>query len=482
MLCHKSSKNKAVWISVLPGVLLLFALIPIILVGDCAHPFGDDYAYSVFLHLAMERGESGLGAILYTIHRYYFGWQGTYSAAALMSLQPGIWSEQAYILTPIIMLMMLIVPTALLTYTVLCKWLKCQKSEWMGFVSLFLLMTVLFQPSAAQAFFWWNGAVYYTFFFGVMLLLICCMLRLYLNPKHPKLLMAAALFLTVFVGGGNYVTGLFSCLFCAFCTLLCLIWDRRRVGQHLTIFLVLLASFLINALAPGNAVRQASATGMSVFSAIWASIIQVFLDTYQWMDLAHLGFFLLMIPFLWHIAGKTSFRFPWPGAVTVLLFLALASQNTPHFYALSTEGPGRLRNIVYDAWLWLLLMGEGYWIGWLRRVCKKNADLTSGLAGVLVSLGMVMILTGSLYPLYSTTSGQCAAALMDGSAAQYDAQINGWVEQFSTGDEENVICPALTVQPPVLFYYNLTDNPEDFSNIAAANYYEKESIAALPSN
>lgn len=480
MLHSNRSKFCSVLFTALPVILLLLALIPILLVGDCAHPVGDDYAYSIFLNQAMQKGESALGAILYTIKRYYFGWQGTYTAAVLMALQPGIWSEQAYILTPVIMLVMLLVPTALLTHTLLRRWLNRSRVEWLAVTCAFSLMTVLFQPSAAQAFYWWNGAVYYTFFFGLMLLLINCILRLRLEPKHPWLLMIAALVLAVLIGGGNYVTGLFSCLLCAGCALLYLIWDRPRTWQPLSIFLIMLACFLINALAPGNAVRQASSNGLGILPSILASMLWVFIDTIRWMDLAHIGFFLCMIPLLWHIAGKTSFRFPWPAAVAVLLFLALACQYTPHFYAMSTAGPGRLRNIIYDTWLWLLLLGEAYWIGWLRRVCKDLFNFPTVLPKVLVCLGIVLMLVGIASPLHGTTAGQCVQALSDGSAAAYDAHHNNWVEQFTSTDEEDVICPELTARPSVLYIFTLSNNPDEFANVAVANYYEKSSIIALP--
>lgn len=482
MQLRQNSPRLRTFLALLPLFLLILVLVPILWVGSCAHPFGDDLGYSVYVHQALEGDGSLLSALLYTVRRIYFGWQGTFSSIVLMALQPGIWSEEAYILTPIIMLAMVIVPTALLTHTLLCRWLKRSWQEWLAFTCVFLLITILFQPSVMQAFFWWNGAVFYTFCFGLLLLLVHCVIRLRLHPKHPRLLMAAALVLAMLIGGGNYVTGLFACLLGAGYTLLCLLWDRPRLRHALPVTVSLILFFLINTLAPGNAVRQATSAGMGLFPALKASLLQVLTDTLHWLDLAHIGFFLCLIPLFWRILEGTKFRFPLPAAVTVLLFLALASQNMPHFFALAEEGPGRLRNIVYDCWLWLLCLGEAYWIGWLRRVWseKKAPLLTSIRSGVLVCLGAVLMITGCLHPLYSTGAGQCILALKDGSAYSYDAQINRWVEQLSAEGEDTVVCSALTEFPPLLHLYNLTDNPDNFANIAAANYYGKRAVIALP--
>ena len=458
---------------------LIASIVPILMVGDCAHPFGDDYAFSIFFRHALEEGNSGLGALAYTVKRYYFGWQGTYAAAFLMALQPGVWSEQAYLLTPIVMLLQLILPTACLTHTIVKRWMKLSTWEWCAFTAGLSLITILYQPSVMQAFFWWNGAVFYTFFYGLMLLLINCMILLRLDPAHPRLLMISAVILAVVVGGGNYVTALFTCLLLWGYALLCLIWDRKRLWQPVVIALVFTICFAINALAPGNAVRQNMSTGMSVPDAIISSMTQVVKDSMQWINLPILCFYLCMIPLLWKGLGRIHFSFPWPIAVTILLFLAMASQNTPHFFALSTEGPGRLRNIVFDSWIWLLLLGGGYWIGWLRHKFAENKELPSVLSGILVALGLTLALVTCSLHFSLTSTGACAQSISDGSAKNYDQHMNHWIEVL-TGPETDVFLPQVENPPELLYLFNIAENPELFANIAAANYYRKNSVRVVP--
>jgi hypothetical protein len=478
---HIAKRSWAPWaVGLLIGLVLL-ALVPVFLVGDCAHPFGDDYAYSQFVHHALEDGSSLLATIGYTVKRYYFGWQGTYTATVLMSLQPGLISEQAYILTTVVMVLALALSAAFLTHTLLRRWLGQSRGVWLGVTAGLLLVTLEYQPSVMQAFFWWNGAVYYTGYYALMLLLAGVLIRLRLEPKHPRLLTVAAAALAAFLGGGNYVTGLLSCLLAAGCALLYLIWDRRRLWQPVLVGLILLAGLLVNALAPGNSVRQAQAGDrLGVLQTVKLSILQAAQDSAGWFHLLTLGLLVCLVPVLWKALEGTRFSFPLPVAVTALLFLALACQNAPHFFALREAGPGRLRNIVYDSYVWLLILAEGYWLGWLRRRLGGKAlpkPVTRGLA----VLGLALAAAGCALTFSSSTTGQCAQALSDGSARAYDDCATQWVETLSDPDSgEDVVVTQTQVRPPLLYLFNLTDDPAIFANQAAANYYGKRSVTALP--
>lgn len=473
----KQSARRA--LALVLAVLALLALVPVLLVGDCAHPFGDDYAFSQFVHHALEDGTSVLGALAYTVKRYYFGWQGTYAGAALMALQPGILSEHAYFLTPVLMLLALILSTGLLAHTILCRWLGQDRWTWLGAAAGLLLVTIQYQPDVMQAFFWWNGAVYYTGFYALMLLLFTCLIRLRLAPRHPKLLFAAALALAALVGGGNYVTGLLSCLVLASYLLFCAVWDRKRLWQPACVGAVLLTGFLINVLAPGNQVRQGMSSGLPVLQAIGESIIQAGRDVPSWSSLPLLALLEGMIPVLWRALKNVDFSFPLPGAAVAIAFLALACQNAPHFYALAAAGPGRLRNIVYDTYPWLLLLAEGYCLGWLRR--KSEGELLSlARAKVLMLLALVLAATGFAMTAPRTAFGQCAAELLDGSARAYDEHVNGWAELLADPDTDPVCVSPLPVRPPLLYSFNLAEDPENFANIAAANYYRKTAVAVCP--
>lgn len=463
---------------------LLLSVIPILLVGDCAHPYGDDYAFSEWIHHSAADGRTPLTALLYTVKRYYFGWQGTYAGTAVMALQPGLISEGAYLLTPVVLLSALILSTLALSHTLLRRWLGQGRGAWLGFAAGLLLVTIQFQPSPHQAFFWWNGSTYYTLFYCLTLLLACCLIRLQLNPGRPGLWLGVAVVLAAIIGGGNYVSGLFACLLTAGFVLLTLLRDKRKVWQPLLVELVLITGFLINALAPGNQVRQASSEGLGPVQAVLRSLTLAGEDMVGWFNLPTLALLILLIPLLWRAVGGTGFSFPLPGLAMVVIFLALACQNAPHLYALAAPGPGRLRNIVYDSYLWLTILCLGYWLGWLRRRLERQGrtpppQLGRGLAALGLALGCI----GFILTLPNTTSGQCVRALADGSARAYDAAVLEWDRILSDpASGPDVVVDALPVRPPLLYAFNLEEIPDSFPNIACANYYGKNTVRALPPN
>ena len=98
-------KYKAIkWLAL---TALAAALLPLLLLGRYAVPAADDFSYGSLAHVAfVESGsvmDAAAAAFDKTLESYY-SWQGTFSAIFLMALQPAVFSEALYALTPLIML------------------------------------------------------------------------------------------------------------------------------------------------------------------------------------------------------------------------------------------------------------------------------------------------------------------------------------------------------------------------------------------
>ena len=103
--------------AVLLTAIYLISLIPILMASVYDYPQADDWTYSWRTHVAWEDTHSMLEvgkAVIETIKDSYMNWQGTFSSIVLMSLQPAIWGERFYALTPFLMLGMLTAGTLLL--------------------------------------------------------------------------------------------------------------------------------------------------------------------------------------------------------------------------------------------------------------------------------------------------------------------------------------------------------------------------------
>ena len=320
--------------------LLAASLIPILLLGRYDWPSADDYSYALRTHEAIVQGQCPLTASLKHIAEYYKGWQGTFSAILLMTFTPLTVSPFLYWLTPVVMLASLCLGTFKLSDTLARRALGGTWRQTVFLAVPILLLSIQFVASPKDTFYWWNGAVYYTFTYGISLLLMERMVALKLAATRRQVLWAVVpgTLAALMVGGSNYVSALLSTLLCGLFLLWFLWKDRTKVLPALLPTAVLCAGFLISVVAPGNGVRQASvAPPISPVDAVMESILKAWEDCLDWMNWPILLVFLLMIPLLWSLTERISFRFPLPLAFLAFSFLLFAAQNAPHFYALGGQ-------------------------------------------------------------------------------------------------------------------------------------------------
>ena len=199
------------WPWLLLAVFLL-SLVPVLWLGQYARAGADDYCYGIAVHRALQEGGSLLEAVWHTISGYYQSWQGTFSALAFMSLTPCSWSEGAYWITPVVMLVSLAGGTFYLS-GVLCRRLLGGSRRDGILVALALLfpsIQCLAQP--LHSFYWWNGAVYYTFTYGLSLFYLAGLTGLFLPGRPRPRALAVGALLGILVGGSNYASALLTAL------------------------------------------------------------------------------------------------------------------------------------------------------------------------------------------------------------------------------------------------------------------------------
>lgn len=457
------------------AALLLLVLVPILLVGSCAHPFGDDLAISQFVHHAREEGTSVLGALFYTVKRYYLGWNGAYTNVALSALQPGLLG--AYALATALLLGGLCLSAAALTHALLRRWLGLDRWTWLAATSALLTVTVLYQPHPRNALFFWHSAVGCTGGTALALFLAACMVRLRLGPRHPKLLFTAALLLAALVGGGNVLVATLALLLLAGYTLLCARWDRKRLWQPAIVGVVLLAGFLTSVLSPGSRIAGAQSAGLSLTRSIQMALVLTWPNT-QWMlHLPLIALLIGMVPVLREIPKKTGFAFPFPGLVTAAAVFLLVEQNAQAMYVFGIDLEQQSLNSIYDLLPWLLLVTEGYWVGWFSR--RRAADPPQPARGGEIKAALLVASIGLILSAPGSSAGRCVEALADGSVRTYDAGVSAWEEVLSDPEIDPVVLPQVPDYPPLLCSYIMDEVPFAYANLAAADYYGKSSVIAL---
>ena len=474
-----------VWLrplGLLAGAGLLLSLVPVLAVGFYIHPFGDDYIFGVPAYAALQSGDSLLAALLNTVRVYWFGWQGTFTGVLAMELMPDAFLWRGYAATPFVMAGLLILSAGKLLHTGVCRWLGGSRWYWLPLWAGLSFLMVQCMPDPAQSLYWWNGAALYTLFFALMLLLMDRLANLSLaggRPRRRRTLLAECAVLAVLVSGGNFVTGLLTGLLLGLYWLAVLIWDRPRWRGAALLLALYAAGFAVCLAAPGNRVRQGTGTGLSPADAILRSLEQ------GWDDLTGLAtpvvwaVLLLLVPVLWKLSERAPIPFSWPLAAPVLAFLLLSAQNAPHFYTMGEAGPGRIRDIVYFFYLWMLLVSEFWVLGWLHRRWSGPGPRTLTACTALAAALLMVILWKNAPWL---TAGKAAAALADGSLAQYHQLMLERETQYRDPDQARVYyAPAMGAQPRLVFVYSADDaDPEAFPNIAPPNLCANEEVACRP--
>ena len=367
--------NFAKWKPYIFLAILLLSLIPLIWLGRYNYPTGDDYYYGAETHLVWQQ----TGSIIQTLDAACAGvadsyqiWQGTYSALFLMYLAPNVFSNTAYHLVTFVILLLLCGGIFYLLCPLFRRFLPGTCGEWItvsSILSFLCIQTVEFQ---CDSFYWYNGSMYYTGFFAVTLFFLGTLFRYLDNGK--RILLLPLLLFAVFLGGGNYVSLLPCMLLSVTITLLLLLQKNKKAYICGITSVVLLLSFAVSAIAPGNHVRQSGMWKIPAWKAIAKCLLQGIRYTFAWTGLWWVLAALLLLPvFLRYPAEeKRSIFLPPYSVYRLCLRTVLLHVLSPVLYhELHGTGPGGCHRLLY------VPTDQFYRILLLDRLCgSENAGTT----------------------------------------------------------------------------------------------------------
>ncbi len=464
-------------------LILIILLIPLLSIARYNVPSADDFSFSCETHAAVENGQNLINIFskAYGETKYVFNsWQGSFSAVFLMALQPSIWGFRYYSLTTWIMLSTLIFGVFFLCFRLFSGLFCIQKSISGTIASVICIICTQFLPAANESFYWYNGSVYYTFTFGIMLTMYAVYIGFYLHSGYFRLLILCLL--SVIIGGSNYITALLSSVITSFVIIYLLIKKDRNLFSCLFPYSFLIISFVISISSPGNAVRQAvNSVHPDAVHAILLSFKYATLNAVLWTDLRFISCILFLLPFIWTAAASCNNKFSYPLLVTFISFCIYSSAYTPHIYALGTDGPNRLKNIIFFFYVILVVINLFWWSGWISNKINTNRENSnrSSIAFstfILLSSCTLIILIIAVYIQHCTlTSALAFNSLRSGEARDY----------FDSASYRQVILEDHRISQcefeqfnyyPIIFYMDMTDDPENWTNIAACKYYNKSSI------
>ncbi len=475
-------------------ILFLLSILPLLVIGWYDVPAADDYSMGLQAGVAFRQTNNPIITIIAAIEKtklLYKSWNGNYTSALLAALPPHTWGEQFYRITPILSLTMLCMGTVVLIFTIFKTILKQDRSVTFIVSTITLFMSIQCIPKTemrVELLYWYSGAVNYTVMYGVGLLWLAVMLRLFYSTDnglkpHVSHVIAAS-FLGIIAGGANYMTALTLAVL-AMLGIILRIVKSKRLSRAIIPCVFLLIGFTVSCLAPGNRIRGQA---VEYKGEILGTIINAMSDTVlicinDWTGIMVIFLLLMLVPFFWMTAGKTKYMFRYP-ALFVLFAFCLTSVNImPPLYATGSIGSGRIMGLLWLQYILLLVLTEGYCIGWLRRLIET--DLMSNISPVcclrnyIIALSAFTLIAMTLFtlanPSYFTYS-QAVVELSDGCPKKYAVQFNSRLKELYDPEKTKIIFTEYESIPSLIYFSDITEDADDWTNRAMANYYGKESI------
>ncbi len=464
-------------------LLLVVLLLPLLRLAEYAVPWYDDYVYGRYARDAMLQKATLINALKGTwdcIRTSWYAWQGTYSSIFFMTMMPGIWGEEYYHFGPIFLILFITLCVGVLVYSLLRTVIKTDWQHALGVAAVSSALAVLMIHTAREGFYWYNGGIHYVGMHGFCMLMLALTVQVIYAEKHVKryLLAVAAMVVAFITAGGNLVTSLQGLL-----VLLSIValgfWNRRRqVYALLPIVAVYIGGFYLNISAPGNDKRARSfeGWGLSPVESVLGSFREAATHAWEFTGWMTLLFLALMAPLVWHMVKRVSFSFEKPWVITAWSLCLYATGFTPSLYSLGHGGLARTLNAVKLTWQLLLILNLVYWCGWLsRHKGQLQGNMCKWWYYGVIAVAMLMVFHAEPNQAGSFSSYGAYYYVHTGEAYNFYQEYLDRVEIFKS-DERTVTVEPYVWQPWFLCMGDLSDNPDDESNVALATWYDKDEI------
>lgn len=488
--------------TILLFAILLIALIPLYYIGIYDHPSVDDYFYGVETSAIWTQSHSVskvLQESFVLMKESYTTWQGNFAAIFLMRLQPAIFGDQFYVLTPIILISTFVFSMILFITCLLNKIFKSDKYTSLSVAIIVTLFALEFTYMPSDSFYWFNGSIYYTFFFSLMLILFTLTIIL-ITAKHTRTIVIAFIpstLLAFLIGGGNYATALFTVII-LFCMTMYLLFTHQKNSICIGfITLSSLFSLIVSMIAPGNAIRQATVENSpNVIKALLYSFAYGAYNIANATTVPVIVMWICLIPIFYKIVSKNKFTYPKPLLFFIFTFCVYCSQGTPVFYAQGLNMPYRMMNIIYFSYYIFATINLLYFIGWLAKH-YNDSFITNTLNSFynsrinlkfsIISIAIAISCIGQISINKSDSNDlainglpltlNASYALITGNAQQYDNELSQRDLLLSESDDNDIIVPELSIKPSPIFHTDITDDPTNWKNAHLSLYYNKHFIS-----
>lgn len=490
-------QSSNIWTAVFCVLLLLAVAAPMTYIARYVWPSSDDFEMSLWCRKALEESGSIWQVIKragdYAVYKWQ-SWEGTFSSIFLMALQPGIWGDEYYPVGVVFLIVGLVVSVFVLTYVLMVKQAKAPKPVWLILTSLTAWAWFFRVMYTEEAFYWWTGASNYTGFHSWVMLLLALAACLYTDWESYSRLKKGLLYLLCivcfFLGGGNYLSAMLQMLVLAGYFAAAVITGKKNKVILGAYTLSALGGLLLSALAPGNSTHMSHdiQSDISAVEAIFIAIRDGLEDIGQWTNLSVVMLFVFMLPFIWTMVRSCPCRFKLPLLATILsggLFLA---EYAPTSYSYGGYEPGRIVNLYYWNYYWLILFNVIYWTGWIDRKLRgrwrEKLDRAAALQKnwqpvYILAAGLVLMLAVGSFGIKNSNFYWVYIELKNKNYQLVDQFMSERIAYFEEHQGEAVEIREIPYKSNITYFSDIFPDTNHLVNTTMAEYYGVESITMI---
>lgn len=444
------------------GVILS---IPFIFISVYSRPCADDFTYSLEVHRVIINGNWNVLDLIATAakksHDIYMTWQGTYTSAFIMALQPGVFNEKLYFLGPLLLLLLnYLCQTYFLN--ALFKKINLKMNSWL--VS-FILLIIVYEgiPSIVNALYWFNGSWHYIPYFYETLLNLGLLFNYIDSNKTWQL--ACSCTMSFLISGGNQVTSftniLVLILFCIIC--------YKKNKKTLLNLLFATIGFAIMYLSPGTTYRQSILNKQTIAETIYYTALR----SREWisMNINAVWFFIFgcFILFAFYIKDKVKVETKYNPLIFVIYSLMIMCGTLAvSFYSTGWFGDDRVINAQWLVYTYLVGLNILYVAIWGNNKGYFGTGKFLQGTGIKISLLICILFT---FASVGSNGLLTTFELSNGTAKTFAAQFDERIELMNnreTNDELIVVDPLVNC---VSLKFKDIKEKEEWRNKAWQDYY-----------
>lgn len=458
-------------------LIFLLSIAPIIIISIFCRPSADDYTYAIDTYHLVKSGDWNLFSLLGTAFevdmRFYNTWQGLYSSAFVLSLQPGIFGEKFYFLGAWVLMLLLYLSVTFLIAKLVENFISKQiRKRYICLCGLFFFSVLINGlPGLLQGIYWFNGAWNYTFFFTLVLFNIGFIMDYICKEKGwGKLLLTSIL--SFIISGGNHVTAFLNIMLL---TIILLLVFKRKNAIILP-FGMAVFGFVIMYTAPGTAVRQGDESYHGIIDTLIHSAWWCFKYICEWINIQWVCFLLLLVFAALYIVNCTDFDKKSLKIHPIFLVLGqivlMCGMLCVPYMAMGNFGKDRLINVI---WLTFMMSSAINWVYWLLwsdiLLVAQNMQYKKSIGIVVVLASIVVVFFGEANSLYAMEE------LISGTAREYAEACDERYDALDTCEGDTIYVEKLP-KSELLNFADFGSNVSFWTNAAWGDYYGIDIVVA----